>query len=112
MRTISAVNDLADGFVIVDGLEAVRQRTLQHLRFTLGEWFLAGDEGVPLFEGVFADNAGVELAAQLIAAAVLRIEDVTAVEVVSASVDPATRRLRLQLRVGTANGEMTIAEDL
>ena len=87
MRTISAVNDLAAGFVVVDGVEAVRQRVLQRLRLSLGEWFMAGDEGVPYFEGVFAGNAGVELAAQLIAAEVLRIEDVIAVEVVSASVD-------------------------
>ena len=35
MRTISAVDDLLDGFAVVDGLEATRQRVIQHLRFTL-----------------------------------------------------------------------------
>ena len=34
MRTISAVDDLLDGFAVVDGLEATRQRVIQHLRFT------------------------------------------------------------------------------
>lgn len=105
MRTISAVDDLAGGFAVVDGLEAVRQRVLQHLRFTLGEWFLRPDEGVPYFEGLFSDSAGIELASQLIVSEVLGIEEVTSVEVLRAVVDPATRRLQLELRVGTTGGE-------
>ena len=112
MRTISAVDDLPQGFAVVDGVEAVRQRVLQHLRFTLGEWFLAPDQGIPYFEGLFADNASVELAAQLISAEVLTVQNVTSVEVVRATLDPSTRRLKVELRVGTADGDLTITEEV
>ena len=111
-RTISAVDDLTADFAVIDGVEAVRQRVIQHLRFTLGEWFLAPDEGVPYFEGLFADHTGVDLAARLISAEVQGVEDVTSVEVMEAVVDPATRKLRVEFRVGTAYGDVTVAEDI
>ena len=112
MRTISAVGDLAEDFAVVDGMEAVRQRVLQHLRFTLGEWFLEPDEGVPYFDGLFADNTGVSLASQLIAAEVQRVDGVTSVQVARADLDSTIRRLSVELRVGTADGELTITEDV
>ena len=112
MRTISAVDDLTDGFAVVDGLEAVRQRVLQHLRLTLGEWFLSPEEGLPYIDGLFADQTGVDLAAQLISAEVQDVEDVTSVEVTEAVLDPASRRLRVELRVGTADGQVTVEETL
>ena len=112
MRTISAVDDLLDGFAVVDGLEATRQRAIQHLRFTLSEWFLDSDQGIPYFDGLFADGSSPELAAQLIAAEVLGVEDVTDVAVVRAVLDPLTRRLSLELRVSTVHGQVSIAEVL
>ena len=112
MRTISAVDDLTGGFAVADGVEAIRQRVLQHLRFTLGEWFLAPDEGMPYVGGLFADNAGVDLASQLITAEVLRVDGVTAAEVLQATLDPSTRKLRVELRVETAGGQVTITEEV
>ena len=112
MRTISAVDDLLDGFAVVDGLEATRQRVIQHLRFALSEWFLDSDQGVPYFDGLFADNSSPELAAQLIAAEVLGVEDVTDVAVVRAVLDSVSRKLSLELRVSTVHGQVTIAEVL
>ena len=112
MRTISAVDDLAADFVVVDGLEAVRQRVTQRLRFTLGEWFLEPGEGMPYFEGVFVDNAGVTLATQLIVSEVRRVEGVTSVEVIRSALDPAARKLSVELRVGTADGDVTVREDV
>ena len=112
MRTISAVDDLLDGFAVVDGLEATRQRVIQHLRFTLSEWFLDSDQGIPYFDGLFAGGSSPELAAQLIVAEVLGVEDVTDVAVVRAALDPLTRRLSLEFRVSTVHGQVTVAEVL
>ena len=112
MRTISAVDDLLDGFAVVEGFEATRQRVIQHLRFTLSEWFLDSDQGIPYLDGLFADNSSPELAAQLIAAEVLGVEDVTDVAVVRAVLDSVSRKLSLELRVSTVNGQVTIAEVL
>ena len=112
MRTISAADDLLDQFAVVEGLEATRQRVIQHLRFTVSEWFLDSDQGIPYFDGLFADNSSPELAAQLIAAEVLGVEDVTDVAVVRAVLDPLTRRLSLELRVSTVHGQVTVAEVL
>ena len=111
MSTISAVDDLLDGFAVVDGLEATRQRVIQHLRFTLGEWFLDSDQGIPYFDGLFAGGSP-EFAAQLIAAEVLGVEDVTDVVVVRAVLDPLTRRLSLEFRVSTVHGQVTVSEVL
>ena len=111
MRTISAVDDLG-GFEVVDGLEAVGQRVTQRLRFTLGEWFLEPNEGVPYFEGVFADRAGAGLATQLIISEVRRVEEVTSVELIRTELEPVSRKLRVELRVRTTDGDVTVAEDL
>ena len=68
--------------------------------------------GLPFFEGLFADNAGVPVASQLVSAEVQRVEGVTSVEVVQATLHLATRRLRLELTVGTEDGQLTISEDV
>ena len=80
--------------------------------FTLSEWFLDSDQGIPYFDGLFAGGSSPELAAQLIAAEVLGVEDVTDVAVVRAVLDPLTRRLSLEFRVSTVHGQVTVAEVL
>ena len=78
----------------------------------MSEWFLDSDQGIPYFDGLFADNSSPELAAQLIAAEVLGVEDVTDVAVVRAVLDSVSRKLSLELRVSTVHGQVTIAEVL
>ena len=110
MRTISAVDDLGPGFVVQDGLQAVRQRVVQRLRFAAGEWFLDAEAGIPFIDALPARPDGDVLTAQLIASEVFRIEDVTAVTVERADLDQATRRLHLEITVETVDGVVTIAE--
>ena len=79
---------------------------------TLSEWFLDSDQGIPYFDGLFAGGSSPEFAAQLVAAEVLGVEDVTDVAVVRAVLDPLTRRLSLEFRVSTVHGQVTVAEVL
>lgn len=113
-RTIT--NDLSlnsrGALVVEEGLEAVRQRVLQRLRFTRGEWFLSEGDGVPYFDVIFNQGLDSGLVAQVIVAELLRIPTVDAVEVVSATLDPTTRRTHLAMRLETRFGEMTVEEDV
>ena len=110
MRTISAVDDLVDGFAVSDGLEAVRQRVAQRLRFAAGEWFLDAEAGIPFIDVLPARPDGALLTAQLVASEVFQIEDVTAVTVERADLDRVTRRLHLEITVETVDGVVTITE--
>ena len=99
--------------VIEQGLEAVRQRVLQRLHFVRGEWFLSESDGVPYYQDIFDQPYGEGLAARMIASEVLKVSGVDNVEVVSASLDSAGRRLlRLELRIETDFGQLTIEADL
>ena len=93
---------------IVEGLEAVRQRVFQRLRFFRNEWFLAANQGVPYLQEIFVQPTPAGLAAQIIVAEILAVRDVTDVTDVDARLDPATRKLTLRARVHTLEGVTTI----
>ena len=113
IRTITAdlSVDSRGGLRIEEGIEAVRQRVLQRLRFTRGEWFLSERDGVPYADAIFNQGLDAGLAAQVIAGELLRLDVVKSVEVVAASLSPITRRLRVAFRVETNLGEVFVEEE-
>ncbi len=109
-RTVSALDDLV-GFEVVDGLEAVRQRVAQRLRFTLGEWFLDAEAGIPYLERLAGGGGDhIQLFAQIVATETLAVEGVIAVTVESADLDKTTRRLQLVMTIETDDGVVTVEE--
>ena len=112
-RSLSADLDLMPStrgeLPVVEGLEAVRQRVFQRLRFFRNEWFLAANQGVPYLQQIFVQPTPAGLAAQIIVAEILAVRGVTDVTDVDARLDPATRKLALRARVHTPEG-VTVVE--
>ena len=94
--------------VVQDGLEGLRQRCVQHIRFARGEWFLSPQEGVPDFFNLSAEDAGDVIADDLRNA----VEDVQRVEVASVEVDGRSRVMKLRLAVISEDGSFEIEETI
>ena len=95
---------------VVSEIEDVRQRVVQRLRWSLGEWFLRTGDGVPYRQRVFTTGTSVGLASAVITEHILGERGVTAVLDVSAEIDFETRRMSYSARVITDFGDFTIEE--
>lgn len=101
--------DTEDGFRVVRGVESVRQRVLQLMRFSRGEWFLNLSAGVPYLTGVLGHGA-IPLAEQQLRT---RIEDVPGVDRVSSvrsRYDIEERRLSIEVEVVAEGQPVAIIE--
>jgi len=107
--TISAGDDLAAGFAVVDGLEAVRQRVLQRLRLYRGESFIDAEAGVPYLTDLLGERLPSALAGSIIADQIRGVRGVVAVANVDAQLDPATRRLSVSADVSADDGTASVA---
>ena len=96
--------------LIVEGLEDVRQRVLFRLRFWLGQWFLAVQDGVPYRPEIFQRPTSVGLAAAVVSDKIRSLDEVTGVANVFASIDPLLRRMTYQCTVQTPHGDMDLEE--
>lgn len=96
---------------MVDGLESVRQRTIQRLRFWLGTWFLQTTAGVPYLEDVFGFRPDERTAARIISDVIREVEDVTGVRDVVFRLD-ADRVAHYSATVDTIYGEIDMDEVL
>jgi len=94
----------------VSGIEALRQKILQKLRFFQGEWFLNINEGVPYFQQIFARPIDAGLAASIFNNEILEEEEVTGLKNVSANLDPITREFRYNAIVESVFGIINIAQ--
>jgi len=108
-RTISTGDDLAAGFAVVDGLEAVRQRVLQRLRLFRGESFLDAEAGVPYLTDLIGERLPSALAGSIIADQIREVPGVLAVDNVDAQLDPATRQLSVTAEVTADDGTAAVA---
>ena len=102
---LDARGDLA----VVEGIEDVRQRVHQRLRFFLGEWFLDVADGIPYREEVFTRPISAGLAAALVTDQISAVPGVTAVKSVDASLDALRRRFTYTAVVTTPYGETEVA---
>ena len=113
-RTISAglTVDRRGNLLVLEGLDALRERVVQRLHFVLGEWFLVQSEGVPFAETIFAWTPDHRLTAQVISSELMRVGGVTGIESIGSSLDPATRRLQVTLEVQTTFGTIQVDEEV
>lgn len=95
-------------FEIIDGIESVRQRVEQRLKFFRGEWFLDTSKGTPWFQDVLIRPVSAALSAAIITKAIQSVTDVTSVNNVIAEIDPATRKMSYTARVQTIFGSFTV----
>ena len=115
MRTISATDSTSpDGATIidldgrvVDGLESLRQRIAQRLRFPRGTWFLDGNAGT---DSVLGHQITAPLAGTVMTGAIREEggDEVVAVEDVRVDLDHDTRELSYSARVVSVYGPFQV----
>ena len=116
MRTLSvsqiegSVDDL-DG-TIVTGVESVRQRVVQRIRFRLGSWFLALLRGTPYSPEIFGRQSVLGLATRTITDTILGVEDVTGVSGIESTLNADARIMSYSATVSTIYGPFTMDTEL
>ena len=96
-------------FRTVSGLESLRQRIVQHLRFARGESFFDSRLGVPYLAELLVRPASESLAAQVISSAITSVAGVRAVTNVQIRLDKARRILHYSANVTSDLGDQAIA---
>ena len=116
VRSLAGDMTVSNGNVrVVSGLEAVRQRVEEHVRFHVGEWFLNGDAGTPwrttedATRSILGHQSGAQLAAARFAAHLTPIVQELAgststVSVGEAEINRETRRLDATMIIDTPEG--------
>ena len=112
MRTLSVSPIRTDGpddvdNVVVDGIEALRQRIQQRLRFPLGTWDLDTRRGT---ESTLGHNMTPALAASALTDAILDEggDEITGAPEVRSVLDHDTRALSYSATIPTIYGDMVV----
>ena len=114
--SVQQVDPVADTYdldgSLVDGLESVRQRIQQRLRFWRGTWFLDSGAGVPYLRDVLGHRRNLALATSAITAQIRTVPDVTVVQNVTSSFDFDLRIIDYSAVVQTTFGDLSLEEQL
>ena len=116
-RTISAFDaagvqdlhlDRLGCLAVADGLEDVRQRVIEKLRFWFGTWFLDPTDGVDYRAEVFVRPISAGLASALVTDTIRDVEGVNGVREVVASIDPVERQFTYSAQIDTPYGSTQV----
>ena len=97
----TGINDITGA--VVDGIEALRQRIAQRLRFRRGTWVFAPRDGVP---AIIGHDVTVPIASRVVTEAI-RVEggtEIVSIDNVTVNLDPETRIFRYSASVTTIYG--------
>ena len=107
--TLNSVgSDIDPRLGLADGLESVRQRVEQRLRFFRGEWFLDTRVGTPWFQFVLTRPFAEGVADAVLRQAIQAVEGVLGVESTDIEVDREDRRLKWSAVISTEFGTATV----
>ena len=113
MTTLNAPDrDIATDFGIATGLEDIRQRCLQRMRFFRGEWFMDIRDGTPWFTRILTRPVDIGVVNAVITEQLASVEGVQRVESVDAEIDRETRTLRFEATLITNEGSTTINDEV
>lgn len=84
--------------------DRVKQDVLVHLRWIKGEWRLGPKLGFPWFEDVLIKNPNLTRIRSDVRTEVLKVEDVTGVEITQVSYDRQKRACTVRFTVETTQG--------
>ncbi|MDE2848196.1 MAG: hypothetical protein OXO51_15955 [Gemmatimonadota bacterium] len=116
-RTLSAFSnapaqdlhlDERGDLAVVEGLEDIRQRVLEALRFGAGEWYLNRHAGVSYLTDVFVRPALVGVVSTILTDAIRAVEGVESVSGVQIELDTQARKMSYSATVHTAAGDVTV----
>ena len=108
MRTLSAPDgDLTTDLQLIDGVESIRQRIEQRLRFFRGEWFLDGEAGTPYYQTILASGAPDSLVEATLVHAAREVEGVQTVRTIEIE-RSAARTLAVRMLIATTAGDVEV----
>lgn len=93
--------------VLIEGVEALRQRLTHRLTLQTGEWFRDAREGVDWLS-ILQQKDGRERARKLLSAAVLKDAEVVRILDLAVELNRATRDVAFRLKVETVYGPVTV----
>ena len=93
---------------IVRGVDLIRQCLKQRLLTILGEWFLNTEIGLPWFQELSQKGIEDDRVTALIMRVIAETEGVTEVVEFDLSLDRAARRLNVDFRVTSPEGEIAV----
>lgn len=86
---------------------SVRQAISIRLRWFLGEWRFGPEAGLPYFQEIFVKNPNKPRICQFFREAILSVDEVTAVPVLTIDIDAATRKAVLRFTAVTEEDTFT-----
>ena len=104
--------DERGNLVIARGIEDIRQRVVERLRFYHGEWIFATSQGVPYRREIFRRNVSVGLAAAVVSDAIRSVDGVVSVSDVRSDLDDRSRVMSYSARVATSEGVFSLEEQI
>ena len=117
-RTLSVTLDETTGFpdldgTVVDGLESLKQRVVQAIKFVFGTWFLNSERGLR-YDLVRGHQTTLEIAAQTISDAIREEggSEILNIETPVVTLDRSTRRMRYHAQVQTIYGAMPLSAEV
>ena len=89
---------------LIDGINALRQKIQERLRFFLGEWQLDTSAGIPYFQSLFPKPLNPSLIISTIDREILKEPEVERVNGKSFEYDKETRKIKYDFTIVTIYG--------
>lgn len=105
------INGMATGgsYVVVEGIQQIRQRLSARLKFFLGEWFIDLRQGLPYFRpGFLGKSPNPNLIRSLMRRVILDTPGVLSCTKLTLDIDSATRRGRLSFQAICDGGTIVV----
>jgi hypothetical protein len=109
MRTFNFPIGIDDNgeIVVINGLDALRQKIQQRLQFFKGSWILDTNRGVPWLQDILKIPIDDGLAASIINSEILKEPDVVSINEVVTDID-INRKLSYSAKISTVYGETEV----
>jgi hypothetical protein len=98
-------------FVLVDGLDAIRQELDIALHTFLGEWFLDTRIGMPWFQKILGEKPRLSVVLSIFRDAILKVNGILSVTDLNAEVNAAERELTVTFRAISTEGEIEYSKE-
>lgn len=96
--------DEAGNLAVVRGLEDLRQRIIERMRFFLGEWYQEQRKGVPWFGEVLLRPGDLGIAANVMSQGIATLQGLAEVIAVDLALEQSTRTLSANVHVRAEQG--------
>lgn len=95
-----------DDFVLIDGLDAIRQELDIALHTFLGEWFLDTRIGMPWFQKILGAKPRLSVVLSIFRDAILKVNGILSVTDLNVVFDAPSRELSISFRAISTEGEI------